>query len=126
MREKYQLEYPLKNVAVNILWNQISLASGLEEWFADEVKEQENRFTFIWSGASQSATLIEKRTPNYIRFQWEDDASTPYFFEFRIAQGELSGDVVLQVDDFACSDEMEDAILLWNHQIEQLKRRIGA
>ncbi|MEA4937539.1 MAG: START-like domain-containing protein [Paludibacter sp.] len=124
-KSKFRIEYPLSNASPNILWNSIGTVHGLSEWFADEVREDESGFTFKWDDYEQKAHLLHTRPNIYIRFQWLEDKGTDAFFEMKIVSSELSNDVMLSVTDFAEHNEVEDTILLWNKQIENLKRLTG-
>lgn len=124
-KTKFRIEYPLSNASPNILWNSIGTVHGLSEWFADEVTEDESGFTFKWDEYEQKAHLLHTRPNTYIRFQWLEDQGTDAFFEMKIVASELSNDVMLSVTDFAEKGEVEDSILLWNKQIENLKRLTG-
>ena len=48
------------------------------------------------------------------------------YFEFRINVIELTGDVILEITDYAYPDEKKDSIDLWNRQISFLRQRLGA
>jgi len=124
MKTKYELEYTL-NTSPVILFNRLSTPEGLSEWFADDVNLKKGRFTFIWEGTEQEASVVQKKTNKYIRFHWEDDELDEAFFEFRIRTDELTGDVALLITDFAEENEKEDAIDLWDTQISELKHAIG-
>ncbi len=124
MKEKYQLEYSL-NVSPGILFSRLSTPGGLTEWFADDIRLQDNIFTFIWSGTEQNAELLQKRNNKYVRFKWLEDEDKESYFEFRINKDELTGDVALIVTDFAEDGEKEDAMELWDTQIDELKHVLG-
>lgn len=126
-KSKFKIEYPLSNASPNILWNSIGTVYGLSEWFADEVKEGENEieYVFVWDNFEQKADLLQKKPNKSIRFQWHEDQGTDTFFEMKIVASELSNDLTLSVTDFADHEEVDDAILLWNKQIDTLKRQIG-
>lgn len=123
-KEKYQLEYTI-NASPKVLFNRLSTPAGLSEWFADDVNINDKIFTFIWDGAEQEAELLAKRDQKHVRFRWtdEDDES---FFEFKITVDDLTGDVALLITDFAEPDEKEDAISLWDTQINELKHVLGS
>lgn len=53
----------------------------------------------------------------------EDDES---FFEFRLETTELTDDLALKITDFAEDDEIEESKDLWNAQVTDLKRVLGA
>ena len=122
---KIKIEYPLSNASPAILWNSIGTVHGLSEWFADEVVADENDFSFKWDDFEQKATMLHEKTHTYIRFQWNEDKGTDAYFEMKIVSAELSKDLMLTVTDFAENGDMEDLILLWNKQIEKLKRATG-
>jgi len=48
------LEYVI-NTTPGILFNRLSTASGLSEWFADDVKVHGNTFIFRWDVSEQKA-----------------------------------------------------------------------
>lgn len=122
--EKYQLEYTLKSSA-KILFNRLSTASGLNEWFADEVNINQGIFTFIWDGSEQKAKLVNKKDLKHVRFHWLDDEDEKTYFEFKLKSDDLTGDLALIVTDFAEVDEIEDATNLWDSQISELKHILG-
>ena len=124
---KYIIDYPMKSVPVALLWNYISTPNGLQLWFADEVMHEGKKFTFVWSGAGQDATLLGIRTYSYVRFRWnnESDKADKTYFELRIQVSELTDTTNLVVTDFSELDEVEESKILWNSQIESLKRILG-
>jgi uncharacterized protein YndB with AHSA1/START domain len=125
MKTKYELEYTL-NTSTNILFNRISTPEGLSEWFADNVNLINGRFTFIWEGSENAASVVQKKTNKFIRFHWEDEEDDDdSFFEFKIRTDELTRDVALIITDFAEVEDQADAIDLWDTQISELKRAIG-
>lgn len=124
-KKKFKIEYPLSNASSAILWNSIGTVHGLAEWFADEVNSDENNFFFKWDDFEQEANLLHFKPNSYIRFQWQEDKDTEAYFEMKIVTSELSNDLVLIITDFAEKSEEEDAILLWNKQVEKLKRTTG-
>jgi len=124
MKTKYELEYTL-NTSPNILYSRLSTPEGLSEWFADDVNLQKGKFTFVWEGTHQEASVVQKKLNKFIRFQWEEEMEEEPYFEFRIRTDELTGDVALIITDFAEEDEKDDAIDLWDTQISELKHAIG-
>lgn len=118
---KIQLEYVL-NCSPKILYNYLSTASGLSEWFADNVKVKGKKFTFVWDGVEQTAEMILQKENKLIRFNWMKENT---YFEFRITQDELTGDVSLIVFDFADEEEQNEAKELWDTQIAELKHTLG-
>lgn len=124
---KYELEFPI-NSSPSLLYQYISTPSGLSEWFADNVNSRGEFFTFIWNDSEEKARMTSKKSGEKIKFRWldEDSNDTDYFFELRILEDEITKDVSLMVIDYAFEDEVEEASLLWENQISDLKHVIGS
>jgi hypothetical protein len=121
-KEKFELEYVV-NCSPKVLYNRLSSASGLSEWFADDVSVNGKRYTFFWDGIGQEAELAFKKENLIVRFNWLDDDT---FFEFKITRDELTGDVSLLITDFIEVDEIDETRSLWDSQIALLKHVIGS
>jgi len=119
------IEYMLKNASIPLLWTSIGTPLGLAEWFADGVTVERDEYTFVWEGHEQTARLIDKKANKFIRFQWLEDEGTEAHFEIRIVKEAITGQLSLLIVDYVPEDEREDLILLWNKQIEVLKRKTG-
>lgn len=124
-KQQFEIEYPI-NASPKVLFTRLSTAGGLAEWFADDVNLEGGCFTFIWEGHEQKAELVVSRENRLVRFKWVDEDSDKSYFEFRISQHEITGDVSLLITDFAEPDDVEDAINLWDKQINQLKSLLGS
>ncbi len=124
MKKKYELEYAI-NSSPRVLFNRLSTPGGLSEWFADDVNLRGSVFTFIWEETEQQAEVVQRKDNKYIRFRWIGDEDDGIYFEFRLTQDELTGDVSLLITDFADDDEKNDAVDLWDTQIAELKHVIG-
>ncbi|HOK36337.1 MAG TPA: START-like domain-containing protein [Paludibacteraceae bacterium] len=120
-----QLEYPLKSASISLLWNKIGTPLGLSEWFANEVIVNDNKYLFKWDNYEETAYLLDIKPLMKIRFQWEDEIENNTYFELKIETNEITGEVALVITDFTDNIEEEDVILLWDKQIDELKRKIG-
>ena len=127
MAEKIQiqLEYSV-NCSPKVLFNRLSTASGLTEWFADDVRVKGNLFTFIWGDTSQSAEKKLHRENKMVRFEWVGDDADEFYFEFIINQDDLTNDVSLTIVDFAEEYEIKETSNLWDSQISKLKHLLGS
>lgn len=121
-KQKLEMEYVV-NCSPKVLYNRLSTASGLSEWFADNVSVNGKKYTFTWDGAEQDAELALKKENLIVRFNWLDEDS---YFEFRITRDELTGDVSLLITDFADDDELDEIRSLWDSQITTLKHLMGS
>jgi uncharacterized protein YndB with AHSA1/START domain len=124
MSQKLELEYTI-NSSPKVLFNRLSTAGGLSEWFSDDVNVKGKIYTFIWGESEQKAELVLKKDNKYVRFRWLGEQGEKAYFEFRINIDELTGDVALLITDFTEEDEKDDTIELWNTQIAKLKRVLG-
>lgn len=124
-KEKVLLEYPLGKVSENYLWRMIGDPMGLATWFSEEITVEENEFTFSWDDQEQVAFLLKKEDGRYVKFQWEDEQGTDNYFKIEILTQDLTGSVILQITDFVEPDNKDDSKLLWDRQIEDLKRKCG-
>ena len=120
---KIQLEYVI-NCSPKVLYNRLSTASGLTEWFAEDVRIRGKKFTFIWEGVEQTAEMTLQKENRLVRYTWVGEEDT--YFEFRITQDELTGDVSLIIIDFTEEDEEDETRELWNTQIADLKHILGS
>jgi uncharacterized protein YndB with AHSA1/START domain len=124
-KKQIQLEYTV-NCSPKVLFNRLSTASGLTEWFADDVRVKGNLFTFIWGDTSQSAEKKLHRENKMVRFEWVGDDADDMYFEFVINQDDLTNDVSLTIVDFAEEDEIKETSNLWDSQISKLKHLLGS
>ena len=121
---KYELEFVVKSSA-NLLYSYIATPSGLGQWFADNVNSRGERFIFIWDGSEEVAQLVSKKMNHSIRFKWDTDDDPETYFELKIQIDDLTKDVALIVTDFADEDEVDEAKLLWEAQLDNLHAIIG-
>ena len=126
LQEKFHIEFLMGSASQSSLWRMISQIDGLSEWFAEEVAMDENEsvYTFTWGKSDSQAVVVQSKPLFSIRYRWIDDDESVYF-EFRLRKLDLSGDMTLEVTDFAEPDDKGDAINLWESQIEEMKRRLG-
>ena len=121
---KINLEYII-NCSPKVLYNRLSTASGLTEWFAEDVRVKGKQYTFIWDESQQTAEMTLRKEDRLVRFNWVDDDNEDYF-EFRISRDELTGDVSLLITDFAEEDEVDETRGLWDSQVADLKHVLGS
>ena len=122
---KFEIEFPI-HASPKMLYQYFGSASGLSEWFADNVNSRGEVFTFIWDGTEELAKVVYNRTDQRIRFKWLESEDDNSYFEFRIEVDGITRDVSLIITDFAEEDEVEESKMLWENQIDELKHKIGA
>ena len=129
MAEKtpFSIEFDIQS-SPQLLFPYLSTPSGLSEWFADNVNSRGEMFTFIWDDSEEYAKLLSKKNNEKVKFQWQTDEEDQddYYFEFYIQVDEITKDVSLIVSDFAEDDEIEEAKMLWQNSIADLKQVLGS
>ena len=123
-KTKYEIEFVIQS-SPQMLYQYISTPSGLSEWFADDVNSRSELFSFFWDGVEEQARLLKKKTDEFVKFTWTDGDEDLYFV-MRIIVDEITKDVSLFVRDFADEDEMEEAKMLWENQVSDLKHVLGS
>ena len=121
---KYELEFVIKSSS-RLLFNYLATPSGLSQWFAENVNSRGEIFTFIWDGSEEEAKLISKKANQFIKFKWLADEDDESYFEFKIQIDDITKDLSLIITDFADEDELEEAKLLWESQVEDLHSILG-
>ncbi|OMP29938.1 MULTISPECIES: START-like domain-containing protein [Mangrovimonas] len=124
---KLEIEFPI-HASPQLLYQYISTPSGLSEWFADNVNSRGEIFTFIWDDSEEKAKMLSKKSGERIKFRWlnDDAVDASYFFEIKIQVDEITKDVSLIITDFIDEDEMDEAKMLWENQISDLKHVLGS
>jgi uncharacterized protein YndB with AHSA1/START domain len=122
-KQLYTLEYPVR-CSPSILYEFLSTSSGLQEWFADKVDDQDGTFYFSWNGSQDTAEVLDSEEDKYIRFHWSHAPKEEYF-EFSIEKSEVTNQTILLIKDFAEKKEIKDQSMLWDHQVKELFHRLG-
>ncbi len=89
------------------------------------MQKMEYILTFEWENSQQKAKLISKKENKYVRYKWLDSENDETFFQIKIEKLEITGDVAVQIIDFAPKGETDSIVELWDEQIEQLKHNLG-
>ena len=126
-KKEFVIEYDFQS-SPQLLFQYLSTPSGLSEWFSDDVNYRGEQYTFFWGESEEYARVLSKKINEKIRFQWitEEDDDEDYFFEFKIQMDEITKDVSLIITDFSEEDELEEAKLLWDSLVSDLKQVLGS
>ena len=124
---KFEMEFPI-HASPQLLFQYISTPSGLSEWFADNVNSRGEVFTFIWNDSEEKAKLLSKKSGERIKFRWmsDEEEGESYYFEIRIQVDEITKDVSIIVTDYIDEDEVDEAKMLWENQVSDLKQVLGS
>lgn len=128
MKEQFELEYLLKT-SPKVLESKVATASGLGEWFADDVNIKDDVYIFEWDGNKELATLLFHKPNQRIRFKWlteDGDDEEDVYFEISHQVDPMTQMTTLLITDFAYPEDKESSILMWEQQVADLRRLIGA
>ncbi len=118
------------HASVKMLYPYINTASGLAEWFADDVTiSPEKVYKFVWENETHKAMMTGHRTNHFSKFEFlpetEEDKTDPSYFELRIEINELTQTTFLKVFDYSDFDDMEELKDLWDGLVENLRKVVG-
>ncbi len=118
------------HASAKMLYPYISSASGLSEWFADNVNiNPEKIYTFVWDNEEHRAVVASHRTNHFTKFEFlpesEEDKKDPSYFELRIELNELTQTTFLKVTDYSGFDDIDELRDLWDSLIDQLRSVVG-
>lgn len=133
---KFENEYEMR-ASQKILYPYLNTPSGLAQWFADDVKIDEDKvFHFFWNDEQQRARLSARRNDHYVRFDYlpaadqssgsetSDNGESPYI-EFLLEKNEITQSVFLKVTDCTEMDDEEEWHDLWDGMISTLRETVG-
>ena len=135
-----------------ILFPYLNTPGGLAQWFADDVKVDEDKiYHFFWNDEEQRAKLAVNRRDQLIRFEYlpesvkavgsgiaqavpasgdgsanssEVEEELPYV-EFTLEKNEMTQSVFLKVVDCTTIGDEEEIQEIWDSMITSLREMIG-
>lgn len=118
------------HASIKMLYPYVQTASGLAEWFADDVTiSPEKVFTFTWDNEQHKAIMASHRTNHFARFEYlpesKEDEKDPSYFELRLEVNELTQTTFLKVMDYSDFEDMGELQDLWDSLIENLRKVVG-
>jgi uncharacterized protein YndB with AHSA1/START domain len=122
-RVSFNIEFIFR-ASPTILYQFLTTPACLTRWFCDEVDIEQDVYTFSWQGNPELAELVDDIEDERVRFQWEDAAPNE-FLEFRFYKSPVTDETVLEITDFADSDEVKDQRLFWESQMKILRKETG-
>lgn len=133
---KFENEYEMR-ASPKILYPYLNTPSGLAQWFADDVKIDDDKiFHFYWNDEQQRARLSARRNEHYVRFDYlpetepasgtdgSGNRESPYI-EFLLEKNEITQSVFLKVTDCTEMDDEEEWHDLWDGMITTLRETVG-
>ena len=111
-----------------MLYPYIATASGLSQWFADDVNIDEDKvLTVIWDGEENKAKIAAQRTNSLVRIEFlpKEDDEDPNFVEFKLEVNELTQAVFIRVTDYSEMEDEQELAELWENLMHNLKEIVG-
>lgn len=128
-KNKFITEFEI-NASQKMLFPYLSTASGLAQWFADDVNINEDKvYSFLWDGEDHRATKAAQRANVSVKFEFlpekEEDKDDPNYIELKLNVNELTQSVFIQITDYSDLDDEEEQQDLWENIVYSLKQIIG-
>lgn len=128
-KTKFVREYPI-NASAKLLYPYLSTASGLAQWFCDDVTISAGKtYNFLWDGLNHYAELTNLRANRSIRFLFIDKIGEhpedPSYIDFMIESSELTQELYLKVVDYSEENDEEEQEELWEGLMQQLREIVG-
>jgi uncharacterized protein YndB with AHSA1/START domain len=129
LKNQFVADYQL-NASKKIVFTYLSTASGLEDWFADEVRINEDKnYIFYFDGQDHYARLVVIKANLHVRWEFFDSktplAESDSFIEFKLDETELTQSLFLKVTDQTNQYEADELEAIWDGMIAKLKETIG-
>ena len=129
-KQKFIGEYQI-NASRKMLFPYLSTATGLCQWFADDVNINniDKTLIFILDGDERIAVIDSIKSNRYVKFRFLNEDEKPKendTLEFRLEINELTQSVFVRVEEYTDTDDLEESYQIWENLLSQLKEIIGA
>ncbi|AEL26856.1 START-like domain-containing protein [Cyclobacterium marinum] len=129
---KFVSDYQI-NSSKKIIYPYLSTASGLSQWFADDVVINEDKvYNFIYDGEDHYARAVIMRTNHHVKFEFFDPGegeegvdAEHSFIEFKLDENELTQTIYLRVIEYGDAFDEQEQQSIWEGLIGSLKEIIG-
>ena len=129
-KQKFVGEYQIK-ASRKMLFPYLSTATGLCQWFADDVNINniDKTLIFLLDGEERIAKIDSIKNNRYVKFRFINEDEKPKdndTLEFRLEINELTQSVFVRVEEYTETDDLEESYQIWDNLLAQLKEIIGA
>lgn len=128
-KNKFVSDYQI-NASKKIVFQYISTASGLQEWFADEVKiDEDKNYIFNFDNEDHHAKLTSIKANSHVKFEFFDPKNPRdedhAYIEFKIEENELTQTLFLKITDYSDIYDEDESVSIWDGMIARFKEMIG-
>ncbi|WP_143960979.1 START-like domain-containing protein [Litoribacter populi] len=129
VKYKFVSDYQV-NTSKKVIFPYLSSASGLNQWFADNVTINEDKsYIFTYDGEEHYAKMVGLRSNHSVKFEFFDpampDETDKSYLEFRLDENELTQTLFLRVVDYSNGYDEDEQESIWESLIHNLKEIIG-
>ncbi len=128
---KFISDYQI-NTSRKIIYPYLSTASGLSQWFAEDVVINEDKvYNFIYDGEDHFARPTIMRSNRHVKFEFfdpkegENNGVDHSFIEFKLEENELTQTFYLRVIEYGDAFDEQEQSSIWEGLINNLKEIIG-
>ncbi|WP_233169291.1 START-like domain-containing protein [Hymenobacter sp. BT523] len=128
-KTRFVVEFPI-NASPKILYPYLATASGLSQWFCDDVRYVEGqRLNFIWDNDNHFAEITGQRLNRAVRFVFLDEhrqsVSDANFLEFTLDSSQVTDEVYLRVVDYSLAQDADEQHEMWEGLVGKLREQVG-
>jgi len=128
-KTRFVVEFPI-NASPKILFPYLATASGLSQWFCDDVRYVEGqRLNFIWDHENHYAEISGQRLNRAVRFVFLDEHRQPVsdatFLEFTLDASQVTDEVYLRVVDYSAFNDAGEQQEMWDGLVAKLREQVG-
>lgn len=128
-KRRFEMEYSI-NASPKILFPYIASASGLAQWFCDDVRlDADHRLNMVWDEQSHFAEIAAQRPGRSIRYVFLDEQKRPLqdanYLDFTLESSRITEEVFLRVTDYSDHADTQEQQELWEGLVSKLRDQVG-
>jgi len=128
-KTRFVVEFPI-NASPKILFPYLATASGLSQWFCDDVRYVEGqRLNFIWDHENHYAEIANQRLNRTVRFvflnELRQQVPDANFLEFSLDSSQVTDEVYLRVVDYSTAHDTAEQHEMWEGLVAKLRDQVG-
>ena len=128
-KTRFLVEFPI-NASPKILFPYLATASGLSQWFCDDVRYADGQLlNFIWDQEDHFAEISGQRLNRAVRFVFLNEQRQPVadadFLEFTLDSSQVTDEVYLRVVDYSAGHDAAEQQEMWEGLVAKLREQVG-
>lgn len=129
VKQRFEREFSI-NASPRILFPYIASASGLAQWFCDDVRrEVGQRLTMVWDKQNHYAEVAQERPGRSIRYVFLDEQQQPApdadYLDFCLEASRITHEVFLRVVDYSDHTNGQEQHELWEGLVDRLRHQVS-